>query len=184
MIKQSLSDPPQSQHAILKACDWLVLTIGKIGAWTFFLIGMIVAYEVVARYVFNSPTHWVEEISRLGMVWGTFLLMATCLNRRQLITITILPDSLGAKAKFVQELATFALVGVLAAVIAWYGFESMMQTISVNRRTNSTMSLPYWAFYLPIIIGFALFFIQATADLIVMLMTGRRSKPGFGHEEI
>ena len=118
------------------------------------------------------------------MVWGTFLALATCLNRRQMITITVLLDRLGPRARFVQEVITFTLVAVLAAVIAWYALESMMQTISVNRRTNTVMSMPYWVFYLAIIIGFALLLLQALTDIIVMAVTGTRPRGGFGQEEI
>ncbi|MGR3805364.1 TRAP transporter small permease [Marinibacterium profundimaris] len=175
---------PRQRHWLLSVTDRIVLTSGHIGSWIFFVVGGCVAYEVVVRYGFNNPTHWVEEVSRLGMVWGTFLALATCLNRRQMITITVLLDRLGPRARFVQEVITFTLVAVLAAVIAWYALESMMQTISVNRRTNTVMSMPYWVFYLAIIIGFALLLLQALTDIIVMAVTGTRPRGGFGQEEI
>ncbi|WP_230796234.1 TRAP transporter small permease [Salipiger marinus] len=177
--------PPTGPHPrLLRLCERVSHTAGEIGSWIYFIIGVCVVYEVVSRYVFNSPTHWVEEMSRLGMVWGTFLILATCLSRRQLITITIVSQALGPRARFVQELVIFVLFTLLAGVIAWYGIESMIQTISVNRRTNTTLSLPYWIFYLPIVLGFVLFLLQALAEIGAMLLTGHRLKPGFGQEEI
>lgn len=169
---------------ILRVCEAISRIAGEIGSWIYFIIGACVVYEVVSRYIFNSPTHWVEEVSRLGMVWGTFIILAHCLSRRQLITITILSQALGPRVRLAQEIMVFVIFAVLGGVIAWYGTDSMLQTIAVNRRSNTTLSLPYWLFYLPIVLGFALFLLQAVAEVVAVFMRGGRVKPGFGHEDI
>ena len=36
------------------------------------VIGLVVCYAVVARYVFNQPVGWSEEVSTYLMLWAAF----------------------------------------------------------------------------------------------------------------
>lgn len=166
------------------AIERAIVIVSEASSWIYFLIGSIVTYEVIARYIFHSPTEWVEEISRLGMVWATFLLMAVCLQQRQLITITLLSTALGERGRLLLEGAVFAVIAIIAAVVAVFSFGSVLTMISMGRATASTLALPYWLFYLPIFIGFLMLFIQAALDFILICMTGQRRNVHFVHEEI
>ena len=44
--------------------DKIVKYSGYLASALFIMIGFIVSYEVIMRYIFNSPTIWVNEISR------------------------------------------------------------------------------------------------------------------------
>ncbi|MCJ8140960.1 TRAP transporter small permease [Falsirhodobacter halotolerans] len=167
--------------------EWIegaIRVISEISAWVYFLIGAIVTYEVVARYVFRSPTEWVEEMSRLGMVWATFLLLAICLQQRQLITITLLSNALGPRGRLRLEAAVFAVIAVIAGVVAVFSAGAVLTMMSMGRATASTLALPYWLFYLPIFVGFLLLCVQATLDFVLICRTGQRRNTHFGHEEI
>lgn len=161
-----------------------IMAISEASSWIYFFIGAIVTFEVVARYVFHSPTDWVEEVSRLGMVWATFLLLAVCLAQRQLITITLFSNSLGDRGKMILEGVIFLVIGVLALVIGYLSFISVLTMISMGRATNSTLALPYWIFYLPICIGFLMLATQAIMEFLLICMTGKRRRIDFGHEDI
>ena len=45
---------------------------GYTAAGLYVLIGFIVSFEVISRYIFNAPTIWVNEISRLLQIWATY----------------------------------------------------------------------------------------------------------------
>lgn len=162
----------------------VILAISEASSWIYFFIGAIVTFEVVARYVFHSPTDWVEEISRLGMVWATFLLLAVCLSQRQLITITLFSNSLSDRGKMILEAVIFIVIGILALVIGCLSFISVMTMISMGRATNSILALPYWLFYLPICIGFLMLSLQAIMEFALICLTGQRRRVEFGHEDI
>ena len=48
----------------IRTMDAVSETTGTIAAWMFFTTGIIVSFEVCMRYVLNSPTIWVDEMSR------------------------------------------------------------------------------------------------------------------------
>lgn len=174
---------PQQEKRWVVATEGVILRIGELSSWIFFLIGMIVAYEVVLRYFFNSPTDWAEEISRLGMVWATFLIFSSCMNRRQLIAITLLSNAMGERGKATLEAFSFALICAVCATIAWHSAEAAIDAAMVGRATASVLRIPYWLFYLPVAIGFLLFFIQSALELTLLVATGQRRKLELAHEE-
>lgn len=162
---------------LFRPLDRLVALIGDASAWIYFLIGVIVTYEVVMRYFFNAPTYWVEEVSRLGMVWATFLIFASCLAHRHMITITLVKGNLPEGGRAMLELVTFVGMAVLSAVLLRYGVELMLDAIRVGRGTATPLRVPYWIFYLPLCAGFALLLLQSVAEAIFILVTRRRRLP-------
>ena len=75
---------------MLAFIDRLSDLCGKLAAGLFFVIGGMITYEVIARYVFVSPTIWAEELSRFIQIWATYLAAAYVLRHRHLITIDML----------------------------------------------------------------------------------------------
>jgi C4-dicarboxylate transporter, DctQ subunit len=175
--------PPQEKKWV-GAIESTIMRIGEYSSWIYLFIGVIVAYEVVLRYFFNAPTDWVEETSRLGMVWATFLLFPACMNRRQLISITLLSDAMGERGKMILEGLAFAIISIACAFVAWEAMIAAFDSAAVGRATASVLRIPYWLFYLPVALGFLLFFIQAALELILLVATGQRRKTELSHEEI
>lgn len=175
--------PPQEKKWV-GAIETTTTRIGEYSSWIYLFIGVIVAYEVALRYFFNSPTDWVEETSRLGMVWATFLIFPACMNRRQLISITLLSDAMGERGKIMLEALSFAIISVACAFVSWEALVAAFDSAAVGRATASVMRIPYWLFYLPVALGFFLFFVQAALELILLIATGQRRKVELAHEEI
>ena len=57
----------------MRLIDRLSGLLARIAAWAFFATGLMLGWEVVARYFFTAPTIWAEELSRLFLVWGCFV---------------------------------------------------------------------------------------------------------------
>lgn len=150
---------------------------GNVAGWIYFGIGAIVAYEVVMRYFFNAPTHWVEESARIGMVWATFLLFAACISERQLITITLITGAFGERGRVIFELINFLLLSFTAAILLWFSVSMFLDAIRIGRATATPLRVPFWIFYLPLCLGFGLVLLQTVAESIYIIFTGKRRKP-------
>ena len=55
--------------SLKKLAERLNLLIGYSSGLGILVMGIILFYEVVARYVFNSPTIWAQEISVFIFMW-------------------------------------------------------------------------------------------------------------------
>ena len=60
--QQRTEDPTRTMHTrITDALEWLNVNVGVFVAYWCLISVFAYYYEVVARFVFNSPTNWVHE---------------------------------------------------------------------------------------------------------------------------
>ena len=60
--QQRTEDPTRTMHSrITDALEWLNVNVGVFVAYWCLISVFAYYYEVVARFVFNSPTNWVHE---------------------------------------------------------------------------------------------------------------------------
>ncbi|MGD8564298.1 MAG: TRAP transporter small permease subunit, partial [Desulfarculaceae bacterium] len=94
--------------------DWL-------GRWVSFCvipIAALVLFEVVLRYVFNSPTVWANELTQ--MLFGAYVILSGAYIMRWggHVNVDILYSRLSDKTRAVMDIATsflfFLFVGMMA----------------------------------------------------------------------
>ena len=83
--------------------DNLIKYSGYLASALFILIGFIVSFEVISRYVFNAPTVWVNEISRFLQIWATYLALTYSFHKNDFIRITVIYDRLGKSGKKISK---------------------------------------------------------------------------------
>lgn len=147
-------------------CGRISLWFGRFSATLLFVVGLILSYEVCARYFFNAPTIWIHDFAVTAQVWFVYLGMAYVLQGREMIRITAVIGALGPAGRRVAE--AFALVVIIAmsgltAVLMW---EMIAESIARGRRQPTMLSLPNWVVELPVLIGFVLLGLQAVVNLI------------------
>ena len=154
--------------------DRLSELFGRVAAWLFFIIGGMIVFEVVARYVFLSPTIWAEEMSRFAQIWATYLAAAYVLKNRHLIRIDIASRKLGPRARVVAELFTLSIIAVFCVVAIIYGIEIVADSIVQGRATPTMLSVPMWITESAIPVGAALLLAQALVEAARLRVTGTR----------
>ena len=140
-----------------------------LGAYLFFAIGLIIAYEVAARYLFNMPTIWVEEVSRVLQLWGCYLSMGWMLKQRKMIRISILLERLSATPAKLAELLSIVIIGVFSAITVYYASIITLESIAIDRHTSSMLGLPSWLFDASIVVGFVLLLVQCLVEFVTTL---------------
>ena len=79
--------------------------------------------SVVARYVFGSPLHWLEEVSGLLMIWIVMAGAIVCERDGQHLTISMLTDLMPKRARAAVE-AVITLISIaMLLYIAWLGWQ-------------------------------------------------------------
>lgn len=140
--------------------------LATVSAWLFFAIGLMLGWEVVARYVFTAPTIWAEELSRLLLVWGTFAGAAALVHRREHIRITILTDVLPQRARTSLEVFSLLVIAVFGTAVAIYGFDIAFDSFSRGRTTGSMFNIELAWSQAAIPIGGALLALQSLAEAL------------------
>lgn len=116
---------------ILEGLSYLCGTI-------FIFVMIVVCIDVMLRYLFNSPTIWVIEISEYLLVYLTFLGTAWVLKQDGHICVDIFVSRLRPKARAITGIIS-SIIGVLVCLfISFYG---AIETLDNFRRGVHVPSL-------------------------------------------
>lgn len=142
--------------------------IAKSASWLIILLLITIGYEVVARYVFNSPTIWSYEmtyfISSLLVMMG----MAYTLKIKGHVGIDILIDKFPVKVKAIL----FVIFSLLFFFPMWLLILKVMIPNVISSFTSNEKSwvgswLPIiWPFKAWIMMGLAMLFLQGVVEFI------------------
>ena len=157
---------------MLKTIDSITEYAGKISAWLFFFIGIIVTYEVFMRYIFTMPTIWVDEVSAITQIWATFIASAYALKHKNMIVIDIAFRDTDSIQRKISE--TFALIVIIlvSAVTVYYGFELWLHSTLKGHTTDSYLAIPKWFTQAAVWVGFSLLLLQAIAEIVKVWTVG------------
>ncbi len=105
------------------------------------LIVVLVAVftQVVARYVFQAPLFWGDELARYCYVWMTFCAGTFITGRRSHITIGMLDKRLSTKALRVVECFAMLIVAFSCIALIYFSYPWLLKTI---RPKSSALRMP------------------------------------------
>lgn len=122
-------------------------------------------WNVVARYVFNSPVEWAEEFSRYAFIWLTFMAAAAASAEKRQIVIDILVTQLPKRGQYVCRVVTDLVTLALMATLAYYGWFTAQ---AASSRT-ATLGIPRSWIYMAAPVAAVLIFCHTLADFLAVL---------------
>ena len=140
-------------NRFIQAIDGVSELLGKLCAWCLFAIGFFITFEVVMRYVFTSPTIWVDEVSRILQVWVVFLATAYVLKHREMITIDVMLRNPGTLRRRLAETFSIIVLIVFMWVAVFYGFEIWLKATLAGHTTDTYLAPPKWFTHAPVWVG-------------------------------
>ena len=144
----------------------LVLSLAWLAAVLFTVAGIMLTYEVMARYFFIRPTVWAAELSQLCLIWGCLVAMAWLLSARRHIAVDAVIQLLPLSVQRWIEAAAMLVVAAFSAMVTWKGWSIFLDSFERGRTTGSLLDLPSWIVELAVPLGFALLFIQALIEAV------------------
>jgi TRAP-type mannitol/chloroaromatic compound transport system permease small subunit len=146
--------------------DYTSKLSGEILSLVILLMIGIVMYEVVARYIFNSPTSWSLEAAT--MAFGTYMIGggAYAVLHKAHVSMDIFSSKWTKRTRAVVECCTYPLAAVYFSVMCWqavaYGIESMQ----INEHASSVWGPPIYHWKLITAMALILLWLQLASDFI------------------
>lgn len=140
--------------SILKWHDTLSRLSYQLGALALGLIVTIYAYEVISRYLFDSPTRWASDFVSFLLLITVFLVLPWLTRAKGNVAVTVLSDQLSESHREYVIRAGY-LVGAVACFCL--GYIVFLETLRLYERgtgTLSTVSIPKWVLF--VLIGYGL----------------------------
>ncbi len=113
-----------------KVIDWLSIIGGWLAGIFILLMSLIVFYEVVSRYVFNSPTIWSLEITEYLVVLAGFTGAAYVLKENRHIVVDVLTSMLVEKTRTVLQVVVSLLMLTFSIMLFWFGLQVLLTSLA------------------------------------------------------
>ena len=139
---------------------------GYLASALFITIGFIVSYEVIARYVFNSPTIWVNEVSRFLQIWATYLALTYSFHKKDFIRITVIYDKLNESGKKVLDFISFIFILIFSSFVVYYGWLIAYDSLKVGRTSSTILDVPSFLTEFAIPLCFAFWVLRVILEII------------------
>ena len=146
--------------------DKIVKYSGYLASALFISIGFIVSYEVIMRYLFNSPTIWVNEVSRLLQIWATYLALTYSFHKQDFIRITVIYDRLNETGKKILDFISFIFIIIFSCFVVYYGWLIAYDSLKVGRTSSTILDVPSFLTELAIPLCFAFLVIRVILESI------------------
>jgi TRAP-type C4-dicarboxylate transport system permease small subunit len=156
------------EHPIESWMDRISIAISRVAMFLVALIVVIMFYEVVMRYVFESGTYWVNEMS-LWTAGAVYLLAGLyVMQQRGHIRIFILYDMVPRSWQRVFDSISTLLIVLFAAAVVWGGFNEAWAKLMRWETFGTAWDPPIPATMKPLILlTVTLVAIQAVVNLMV-----------------
>ncbi|MBG0775987.1 MAG: TRAP transporter small permease subunit [Desulfovibrionaceae bacterium] len=128
------------------------------------LMLLVVFSNVVARFVFNKPFYWAEEVTAIAIVFVTMLPAALLWNEDRHIKLDISIGRPGSRFEQFKHLVVCAASVIFNGVLSWQAWKATSMIYKRGMHEPSLLGSPLWIVYSALFVGSA-----------VLLLVGLRS---------
>jgi TRAP-type mannitol/chloroaromatic compound transport system permease small subunit len=167
-------DPTLAVHSKLTdIIDGINTKVGHYVAYWAVIAVFAYYYEVLARFVFNSPTNWVHESMFLMFGMQYILSGAFAYCEDQHVRVDVIYSQFSVRGKAIADIITSVFFFIFTVTMLWTTTRFAMDAISVGEHSFTEWGIQYWPVKLTMPIGAALIVLQGISKLIkdVMIVT-------------
>ena len=142
--------------------DWS----GKIFSFLAVIVIGVIAYEVVSRYGFKSPTIWAGEA--MTYLCGIYYVMggAYTLRLRGHVKVDMLYERFSPRIRAILDLITFPLFLLFLGTLLWTAVDFSWQSTKIAETTGTSWSPPIFPVKIMIPLAAFLVLLQGIAKFI------------------
>jgi TRAP-type mannitol/chloroaromatic compound transport system permease small subunit len=169
-------DPTLHLHTrITDKLEWLNVRAGEFVAYWAVVSVFVYYYEVVARYVFNSPTNWVHESMFLMYGMQYMLCGAYAYREDQHVRVDVFYSKFSPRGKAIADIVTSIFFFIFILTMLWTGTRFALDAVNNGEVSFTEWGIQYWVVKLTLPIGAALMALQGLSKLIkdIVFVTSR-----------
>ena len=149
---------PPARHGVIGA---LLLASDAIAALLLLADLIVVCGSVLARFLFNAPVEWSDDVARGLMVGSSFFGAASALARSENLGVAFFADQLPAKIRPVVDALSAVLIVLVSATVAFNALK--LGALTAGQTTGS--GLPLELTFYPMGVG-AVFMTAFALDIL------------------
>lgn len=144
----------------MKAIKWLDKYLEEV-LMTILLFGIVIimAAQVITRYVFNNSLSWTDELARYFLVWSCFLSVSYCVKRRISIKIDQFQNMIPERGRPWIKMIRHTIVFIFCMLMIPYTWTYLMQA-QASGATSAALKIPMTYIQSAPLVGFILLAIR------------------------
>ena len=156
--------------ALIKNIERATGSVGIFASFAIVPLVLATCYEVISRYVLDSPTIWAYEVGYI-LTGSHFLLgMAYTLKKGEHIRIEIFSAAFSQRTRAIIDLVSYSVILPLMLWLTYALFGHLATGYLRNEHSGqSAMNLPVWPFRIVFLVAFSLFALQILAEVLKTL---------------
>ena len=116
----------------------------------FVFITIIGTYQIVTRYVFDSPSTVSEELLTYSFTWLALLAAAFVFGKREHMRMGYFADKLSPMGRFILSIISELLILLFAAIVLVYGGVSITRLTATQITASLGVPMSYIYIILPV----------------------------------
>ncbi len=146
--------------------DRISLFTGEFVALWSVIAVFVYYYEVIVRYVFNSPTNWAHEGMFLMFGMQYLVAGAYAMLSESHVRVDIFYANFSARGKAIVDLATSVFFFIFAGTLLMTGWIFAADSIRQGEVSFTEWAIQYWPVKAVIVLGAALLILQGISKLM------------------
>ncbi len=160
-------DPTLGVHTrVTDAIEAVNVRVGEFVAYWAVISVFVYYYEVMARFLFNSPTNWVHESMFLMFGMQYMLSGAYAYREDQHVRVDVLYSRFSPRGKAIADIVTSVFFFIFTLTMLYTGGRFALDAINNAETSFTEWGIQYWPVKLTIPIGAALIVLQGISKLI------------------
>ncbi len=103
-----------------------------------------VLIEIIARDLFRTSTHMLDEMISYGVCGITFLSLAYCVRRGAMVRVTLLTQFAGPRLDRYIELVTATASFLATGLLVYYSSLSVIRNLQRGAKSETIAAVPLW----------------------------------------
>ncbi|OPY68031.1 MAG: Sialic acid TRAP transporter permease protein SiaT [Syntrophorhabdaceae bacterium PtaU1.Bin034] len=154
------NDSTAKRSIIVRLLDVLFVACGWMGSILIPTAALCITYEVIMRYLFNSPTVWVSEVTIYLVMAATFLSLAFAMKEKAHVNVDFIINKLSGKSLLNLKLLGLFLGLLYSGILVYQGSSWVYDAYKNWELAGMILKVPKFIpeFFIPF--GSALLFIR------------------------
>jgi TRAP-type mannitol/chloroaromatic compound transport system permease small subunit len=160
--------------------DWIDRINAKAGEYVAYwgvLAVFAYYYEVLARFVFNSPTNWVHESMFLMFGMQYMISGAYAYREDQHVRVDVFYSKFSRRGKAIADIVSSLFFFIFTITLLWTGWRVAADAVANGESSFTEWGIQYWPVKLTLPIGAALIILQGVSKLIkdILILTRKEA---------
>jgi TRAP-type mannitol/chloroaromatic compound transport system permease small subunit len=152
--------------SFLALIDTFNARVGQITAFVLIPTVFCVFYEIIARFVFNSPTLWASELTIYLCAILYILGAAWTMQVDRHVKIDMLYSRFSPRGRRILDLVTFTFFTFYLVMLLWVGFRFAADSIGLRETSGTPWDPPIYPIKSIFVIGCVMLLLQGAAKFI------------------